>query len=123
MRKAKMKKNKSFKFGLSIGKGELVLIREELIRNGQYVFTAFRPNNDTLGFGVTASEFEYTDKEKFVVTRSSFSSRNIEVEATDRKEAKLLAAEEAGNFEFTEHDVEYSSDSVFTEQEHKTLFK
>lgn len=124
-RTAIIKKNKSYKFGKQLLKGEKVFIKEEFVGKGRYVYTAFRKKDDTLGFGVTRSEFEYTDKEKFVVlvTRASYSSRNIEVEATDREEAKRLATDEAGNFEFSEHDAEYTADSVCTKSEHDNLFK
>jgi len=124
-RTAVIKKNKSYKFGQSLRKDEKVFIKEEFVGKGRYVYTAFRKEDDTLGFGVTRSEFEYTDKEKFVVlvTRISYSSRNIEVEATDRKEAERLANEEAGNHEFSEHDAEYKVDAVHTKSDHDNLFK
>ena len=47
-----------------------------------------------------------------LVSRISYASRNITVEATSEKEAKKLATEEAGNFEFSEHDADYVVDSV-----------
>ena len=125
LRTAIIKKFKSFKFGKFLSKGEKVFIKEEFVGKGRYVYTAFRKENDTLGFGVTRSEFEYTDKEKFVVlvTRASYSSRNIEVEATDREEAKRLAIDEAGNFEFSEQNADYTTDSICTKAEHENLFK
>ena len=125
MRKAIIKKNKSFKFGQSLKKDEPVLIKESPIGKGGYAYTAFRPDNDTLGFGVTRSEFEYTEKEKFIVsvTRISYSTRNIEIEAFDRECAKSLAMDEAGGLEFSEQSAEYEANSVLSKTQHKELFK
>ena len=125
MRTAVIKKNKSYKFGKALAKGEKVFIKEEFVGKGRYVFTAYRTKDGVLGFGVTRSEFEYTDKETFVVlvTRTSYSSKNIEVQATDREEAKRLAMDDAGSMEFSEHDADYSADAIFTKNEHENLFK
>ncbi len=124
MRKAIIKKNKSYKFGQSLKKGEEVLIKETFGGKGRYIYTAFRPDNLILGLGVTASEFEYTEKEKFIVsvTRISYSTRNIEVEAMDRKEAKEVAIDEAGGEEFSEQSSDYEANSVLTSKEHEEIF-
>lgn len=124
MRKAIIKKNKSYKFGQSLKKGEEVLVDEKFMGKGRYVFTAFRPDNLTLGLVVTASEFEYTEKEKFIVsvTRISYSTRNIEVEAMDRKQAKELAVDEAGGEEFLEQSADYEANSIMTKKEHNNTF-
>jgi len=62
---------------------------------------------------------------KFIVsvTRTSYSTRNIEVDATSRKEAEELAIDAAGDYEFSEQNADYSTNSILTEQEHKSLFK
>lgn len=54
------------------------------------------------------------EKKKFkvLVTRTSYSSRNIEVEAESELEAKELAIDEAGSFEFREHDADYDVDAI-----------
>ena len=124
MRTATLKKRKQYRFGKFLAEGEKVFIREEFAGKGRYVYTAFRKENDTLGFGVTRSEFEYTDKQTFIVhvSRISYASRNIEVEATDRKEAEQLATEQAGDFEFSEHDADYKADSILTKEEHFNIF-
>ena len=44
------------------------------------------------------------------VFRTSYSSRIIEVEAENEEEAKENALEEAGGYEFSEHDAEYTVD-------------
>lgn len=49
-----------------------------------------------------------------LVRRISYASRNIVVKATSEKEAKRLAIDEAGNFEFSEHDADYEVDSIST---------
>lgn len=125
LRKAVLKKNKQYKFGKTLKAGESVFIKEEYAGHQRYVYTAFRKENDTVGFGLTRSEFDYTEKEKFVVsvTRISYSTRNIEVEADDRKQAKELAIDEAGGFDFSEQSADYDANSVLTEAEHKNLFK
>jgi hypothetical protein len=65
-------------------------------------------------------------KKKFsvLVTRTSYASRNIEVEAESVAEAKEKAIEEAGDYEFSEHDADYRVDHVaivekFVEQPNK----
>lgn len=123
-RKAEIKKGRTFKFGQKLKKGEQVFITEKFMGHGRYAYTAVRNIGDTLEFGVTRSEFEYTDKEKFIVlvSRISYASRNIEVEATDRKEAERLANEAAGDFEFREHDADYKVDSVLSKREHEGIF-
>lgn len=125
MRKATIKKNKSFKFGQNLKKGEQVLIEEVPLGRGRTKFTAFRPDNKTLGMGVTRSEFEFTEKEKFIVsvTRTSYSTKNIEVEAIDKFEAERLAIDEAGNLEFSEDDAEYSTNATWAKKEHQKFFK
>lgn len=124
MRKAIMKKNKSYKFGKALSKDEPVFIKEEFAGKGRIVYTAFRKENDTLGYGVTASEFTFTEEETFIVyvERISYSSKNIEVRAKDRKEAERLAIEQAGNLEFSEHDAEYKASNVLSKSEHKKVF-
>lgn len=125
MRKAKVTRNKYFKFGQSLKAGEEVLIQEEHVLHSRYKYTAFRPENETLGFGLTANDFEYTDSQKFIVavSRTSYSVKNIEVIATSRKEAEQLAIEEAGNQVFSEQDSDYGITACFTEGEHKNLFE
>lgn len=124
MRKAIIKKSKNYKFGQNLKKDEPVFIEEKCVGKGRYVYTAFRKENDTLGLGVTRSEFEYTDKEKFIVavTRISYSTRNIEVEAMDRNEAKSLAIDKAGDRVFTEQNADYEANSVLTSKEHGDMF-
>jgi len=123
-RKAEIKKGKTFKFGQKLKKGEQVFITEKFMGHSRYTYTAVRNIGDTLEFGVTRSEFEYTENEKFIVlvNRISYASRNIEVEAKDRKMAERLAFEEAGSLEFREHDADYQIDSVISKTEHKDMF-
>jgi len=118
-RKAIIKKGKSFKFGQSLKKGEEVLIEEVCIGKGKYRHTAYRPNDMTLGLGVTPSEFEYTEKEKYVVmvTRISYCTKNFEVEANNRKEAGILADEMACNTVFGEDDAKYEIGGVYTKNQ------
>ena len=53
-------------------------------------------------------------KRKFtvLVSRISYSNRNIEVEATSKKEAKEKALDAAIGEEFREHDVDYTVDAI-----------
>jgi hypothetical protein len=46
------------------------------------------------------------------VVRVSYCSREIEVEASSEEEAGMLAVEKAGDYEFNEHDADYSVDDV-----------
>jgi hypothetical protein len=46
------------------------------------------------------------------VFRTSYSSRMIEVEAKNEEEAKKNALEEAGDYEFSENDAEYTVNFV-----------
>ena len=72
-----------------------------------------------------------TKKEKkfsVSVTRISYSTREIEVSATNRNEAKNKALDVAGSYEFTEHDAEYKTygaseitdEFIHTEQQFNT---
>ena len=119
-----MKKNKNFKFGQSLKKGEHILVKETFCKN-RSVFTAHRPGDETLEFGVTSSEFEFTEKEKFIVTvmRTSYAFHNIEVEANTRKEAENLAIDEAGSLLFSENDADYSATTTLSKSEQENLFK
>ncbi len=47
-----------------------------------------------------------------VVSRIGYASRQIEVEAESEEQAKLKAIDEAGDYEFSEHDADYSVDAV-----------
>lgn len=118
-RKAIIKKGKSYKFGQSLKKGEEVLIEEVCIGRGKYRHIAYKPNNMTLGLAVTPSEFEYTEKEKYVVvvTRISYCTKEFEVEATNRKEAANLADEAACNTVFGEDDAKYEIGGVYTKKQ------
>lgn len=44
------------------------------------------------------------------VTRISYSSRILTVEASSAEEARRIALDEAGNYEFSEHDADYKAD-------------
>ncbi len=46
------------------------------------------------------------------VFRTSYSSRIIEVEAENEEEAKENAIEKAGDYEFSEHDADYTVNFV-----------
>lgn len=46
------------------------------------------------------------------VTRTSYSSRDIEVEATSELEAKEKAIDEAGDYEFSEKSADYEAENV-----------
>ena len=50
------------------------------------------------------------------VYRTSYSSRTLEIEATSEKEAKEIAYDTAGNFEFDEDNAEYEVESVTLEK-------
>ncbi len=125
MRKAIIKKGKNYKFGQSLKKGEIVLIEEHCIGNGRYRLTAHPLYNIVFGFAVTPSQIEYVEKEKFIVsvTRTSWSSKEITVEASNRAEAERLALDEAGNLEFSEKDAEYKTGSVYSKKQFDELFK
>lgn len=114
MRKAIIKKSKNFKFGQSLKKGEEVVISEIPIGNGNVKYMAFRNENDTLGMGVTASEFEYTEEAEFdvAVCRTAYAHRTITVRAKTRKEAETIALDEAGGLDFSENDADYTVNSV-----------
>lgn len=118
MRKAIIKKNKNFKFGQTLKQGEEVTIAETPIGNGKVTFTAYKKDLPGLGFGIKASEFEYTEDVEFdvAVCRTSYSHKTIRVKAKTREEAEQLAIDEAGGLEFSESDAEYSVNSV---SEHK----
>ena len=51
-------------------------------------------------------------KYEVLVSRISYASRNFIVEASNEKEAKMLALDEAGGHEFSEHDADYKVDGV-----------
>jgi ABC-type sulfate/molybdate transport systems ATPase subunit len=120
-RKAILKKKKGY-----LNKFDEVLIKEKYMGHSRYEYTAFRYGTPVeMGVKVTRSEFDYTENETFIVhvTRVSYSSKNIKVQAKDRKEAERLANEAAGNEEFSEQDAEYKVDLALTETEHNNLFK
>lgn len=118
-RKAIIKKGKSFKFGQSLKKGEEVLIEEVCVGRGKYMHVAYKPNNLTVGMPVAPSEFEYTEKEKYVVmvTRISYCTKEFEVEASNRKEAEKLGHEAACNTVFGEDDAKYEIGGVYTKKQ------
>lgn len=118
-RKAIIKTGKTYKFGQSLKKGQEVLIEEICIGKGRYTFVAYDPANMTVGMPVTKSQFEYTEKEKYIVmvTRISYCTKEFEVEATDRKEAEILANKEACNTVFGEDDAKYEIEGIFTKKQ------
>lgn len=75
MRKAVMLKTKRYKFGLSLTKGEEVLI-QQFSGSAPDSFTAFRPDNLTIGLGVWYKDFQFieeeTEKENVGTQRSPF---------------------------------------------------
>jgi hypothetical protein len=124
-RKAILKKRKQYRFGKHLNKGEEVFVKAEYAGHQRYVYTAYRKKDDTLGFGLLRSEFEYTEKTKFIVCvqRISSSMKNVEVEALDEKEANRLALENAGDLEFKEDNAEYETVGMaLTEAQHKKTF-
>lgn len=52
-------------------------------------------------------------KFKVSVVRISYAVREIEIEAESEEAAKELALDEAGNYEFSEHNSDYEVESVF----------
>lgn len=122
-RKAVIKKGKSYKFGQSLKKGQEVLIEEVCVGRGKYMYVAYKPDNMTVGMPVSPSEFEYTEKEKYVVmvTRISYCTKQFEVEANNRKEAENIADEKACDTVFGEDSAEYKIDSVFTKKQWKEM--
>lgn len=119
MRKAIITKNKAFKFGQSLKKGEEVLIKERPIGNARFTYTAIRESAPDVEYGVTASEFEYNEEVEFTVsiTRVAYANRNITVKAKTRKEAEEMAIDEAGEHEFNEHTSEYTSGGAYLKGE------
>lgn len=119
MRKATIKKNKTYKFGKFLKKGEEVFIKENPIGNAKFTYIAFRKEDDTLGLTITASEFEYIEEVEFTVsvTRIAYANRNIVVKAKTRKEAEELALDEAGEHEFSEHTSEFTSGGAYLKTE------
>jgi hypothetical protein len=75
MRKAVMLKTKRYKFGLSLIKGEEVLIKK-ISGSAPDNFTAFRPNNLTLGMSVRSKDIQFieeeTEKENVGTQKSPF---------------------------------------------------
>ncbi len=53
-----------------------------------------------------------TQKFKVSVVRIGYSIREIEVEADSQEQAKEVALDEAGGYEFSEHASEYEVESV-----------
>jgi hypothetical protein len=51
-------------------------------------------------------------KFKVMVLRAGYASREIEVDADNKIQAELRALDDAGNYEFSEHDCEYEVDSI-----------
>lgn len=69
-----MLKTKRYKFGLSLAKGEEVLIKQ-FSDSAPDRFTAFRPDNLTLGLGVFAKDIKFIEepeKENIGTQRSPF---------------------------------------------------
>ena len=99
-------------------KGTEVLIKDEAFWKGVRQYSMkLADGSDATEYKITPSQFEFSEKAKFIVlvTRTSYASRNIEVEAMDAKEAERLALSEAGNHEFSEHDADYGVDCVAIE--------
>lgn len=100
---------------LKLEKGTEVLVTDEGYWKGvkQYSLKLADGSNPAT-FTVTTSQFQFTDKVEFevLVSRTSYASRNIKVVAFSAEEAEKLALEEAGNYEFREHDADYAADSV-----------
>ena len=51
-------------------------------------------------------------KFKIEVARISYASRIIEIEADTEEQAKEKAIDEAGNYEFSEHDADYKTEWI-----------
>lgn len=125
LRKAKMKKNTTYKFGKRLSIGDVVLILTRELGRGIVQYTASKPDDDTiLARSVTASMFEFTEEETFVVfvKRTITSYRNVEVKAKTKKEAQQKALDLAPDLEFGEIETEHETNGVLTETEHKNLF-
>lgn len=60
MKKALILKNKRYKFGLSLNKGETVLIKETVTTKG-IVYTGFREGEPVVGFGLNSKDFKFED--------------------------------------------------------------
>jgi hypothetical protein len=118
-RNAVIKKGKVYKFGQSLKKGQKVLIEEVCIGQGKYTYVAYSPDNMTVGMPVAPSQFEYIEKEKYVVfiTRVSYCTKQFEVDASNRSEAKNLAEEKAFNTVFGEDNYGYNVENVFTKKQ------
>jgi hypothetical protein len=52
-------------------------------------------------------------KYKVKVCRISYAHRDLEVEATNIREARQKALDEAGNYEFSEHDADYKVEGIY----------
>lgn len=115
LKKAVMKKDRRYKFGQSLAKGQTVYIKSEKTSGG-VVYTAFKSPDEVMGLGVNKKDFAFTKTYEVLVSRISYASRNIEVEAADAKEAKRMALDKAGDFEFSEHDADYVSDGVIEKE-------
>lgn len=113
-RKAIIKKGKPH-----LKKDQEVLVEEVCIGRGKYMYYAYKPEDMSMAIPIAPSEFEYTEKEKYIVlvTRISTCTKQFEVEAKNRKEAENIASEEAVNVEFSEDDAEYKVDCVFTKKQ------
>jgi hypothetical protein len=127
LRKAVMKKNKTSDLGEKFKKGSEVFIQEKFLGKGRFRYVASNtPGKLITGVAVLRSEFEYTDKEEYVVfvTRTVQACKEIIVKATDREEAKRQALEEAGNYDFGSGDhPEYETGGLpLTIAEHKDLY-
>jgi hypothetical protein len=100
---------------IKLKKGTEVLVTDEGYWKGrkQYSLKLADGSNPNT-FKVTDSQFEFSDKMKFMVlvSRISYASQNIEVEALNDNEAKKLALIEAGGLEFREHDADYEVDAI-----------
>ena len=101
---------------LKVEKGTEVLVTDEGYWKGrkQYSLKLADGSNPNT-FKVTESQFEFSETVKYtvLVSRISYASQNIEVEALNDNEAKKLALIEAGGLEFREHDADYEVDGVF----------
>jgi hypothetical protein len=55
-------------------------------------------------------------KYRVVVTRTSYSSRDFDITAHSIEEAKQVALDNAGDYEFSEKDANYEVDGVYPYQ-------
>lgn len=125
LRKAVMKKNKKSDLGEVFKKGSEVFIQETPLGKGRWRYVASNDKKLVTGVAVTPSEFEFTEPEKFIVmvTRISYCTKAIEVEAINRKQAMNLADEKAGDIVFGEDNAEYKIDGCYTKRDWENFGK